>query len=1053
MRLLVHVDPLLLPATYEAGPKSLPCELRDSVQNLKGFMTQLFGVPFLRQDIYLNGIRLDDDHITLDLLGVEEDTEISVRKRPREGSLYQLSSEPIGREGSWTFGSARGLGEASRYLPVSGTGGAKATLQVQLGRWTLHSITQGASFGIVAPNSTVHSANDGRAEQYSFDKVLKGLRAGSREAESQLFQVDSRYRSAAICGGKAVLVDWCTPSLALSPTALEQEALDAANGSKQRTPSGAGVGAPNVKTGGAKAKAKCSFLMGGGTAAAVVHQLVTAMTASGLQKEWKEKMNSPSHRKAGPPRINRKPEQKVLSEEERKEKMGEIDALEVQLQQARGVAAAASRAAAAAASHVASYAQQSQSAQDAESGSEDHEEENDQAKANKEVGPDDLSRQAEERVRARKRKEAKDRKERERRDAEEKKTKQAEAEAKTKDLERITRERLQEKSRAERAREQQLKEERERESQLKEQRSQAAREELQQLTSKRVAEREQAERQRAEELARHEAEERRLHEEESEAKAMLLREKTRLRVQEHSRDQREHLMAEEEARLRRLEEVAKASEERSQEAQQSQQRARARAADFRQRARLEAEEHARLDEEQLARERERSDAALEERHRKRHYRPGSEPSESHAAPANVRPESPAQPAAAAAQPRRPAAQQAQQQQPQQQQPQQHQQQQQQRHQPPAQQVQAHHMPPRPPVERAAGAVGAPEQNTVATKRVQPSRAPAAAAVQRAVGKGAAAGAAGSKVSGQKEARGRRGSEAEVVQGGHGADEESRNWSIAVDDGETVRCNVGFFGMGGDPLDSDGEDEAPQFPDDFGDEGDGYSRPGSGYSALANRRATSSQAGNRVQRAPSAPAAPPFAPPPGPMTRAAVRAYSQPPLNRPQQDVPRGGLSGGGDYSRGSSPGGGADYGGRCFEAEVTSMGAARAALGLPRSPSGSCHSEPVGHAGGHSPALQKPTPWKQRAIQVNSTDYYLDAMKAARGGGQKGGQKPAGNKPAVRTTPNKEGYADQARQHASDVEVRQREEEGARQERGYAVLQRVQQRAAQASPLRGMSCD
>jgi len=881
----------------------------------------------------------------------------------------------------------------------------------------------------------------------------------------------------------------------LSPTALEQEALDAANGSKQRTPSGAGVGAPNVKTGGAKAKAKAKAKLARAGSRGALNVATTAAVddgmpsgdvqgapasedgtdgpppqssnpknrnscsildsvaeLSGLQKEWKEKMNSPSHRKAGPPRINRKPEQKVLSEEERKEKMGEIDALEVQLQQARGVAAAASRAAAAAASHVASYAQQSQSAQDAESGSEDHEEENDQAKANKEVGPDDLSRQAEERVRARKRKEAKDRKERERRDAEEKKTKQAEAEAKTKDLERITRERLQEKSRAERAREQQLKEERERESQLKEQRSQAAREELQQLTSKRVAEREQAERQRAEELARHEAEERRLHEEESEAKAMLLREKTRLRVQEHSRDQREHLMAEEEARLRRLEEVAKASEERSQEAQQSQQRARARAADFRQRARLEAEEHARLDEEQLARERERSDAALEERHRKRHYRPGSEPPESHAAPANVRPESPAQPAAAAAQPRRPAAQQAQQQQPQQQQPQQHQQQQQ-RHQPPAQQVQAHHMPPRPPVERAAGAVGAPEQNTVATKRVQPSRAPAAAAVQRAVGKGAAAGAAGSKVSGQKEARGRRGSEAEVAQGGHGADEESRNWSIAVDDGETVRCNVGFFGMGGDPLDSDGEDEAPQFPDDFGDEGDGYSRPGSGYSALANRRATSSQAGNRGQRAPSAPAAPPFAPPPGPMTRAAVRAYSQPPLNRPQQDVPRGGLSGGGDYSRGSSPGGGADYGGRCFEAEVTSMGAARAALGLPRSPSGSCHSEPVGHAGGHSPALQKPTPWKQRAIQVNSTDYYLDAMKAARGGGQKGGQKPAGNKPAVRTTPNKEGYADQARQHASDVEVRQREEEGARQERGYAVLQRVQQRAAQASPLRGMSCD
>eukprot|EP00933_Yihiella_yeosuensis_P031704 TRINITY_DN25280_c0_g1_i1.p1 TRINITY_DN25280_c0_g1~~TRINITY_DN25280_c0_g1_i1.p1 ORF type:complete len:131 (+),score=6.84 TRINITY_DN25280_c0_g1_i1:64-456(+) len=125
MRLTVHIDPALLPATYEVGPRCLPCESRDSVQNLKGFITQLFGVPFLRQDIYWNRIRLDDDHATLDCLGVQDGSEITVRKRPREGSLFPLSTERVGQEGSWTFGAARGCREASRYLPISGTVGGE----------------------------------------------------------------------------------------------------------------------------------------------------------------------------------------------------------------------------------------------------------------------------------------------------------------------------------------------------------------------------------------------------------------------------------------------------------------------------------------------------------------------------------------------------------------------------------------------------------------------------------------------------------------------------------------------------------------------------------------------------------------------------------------------------------------------------------------------------------------------------------------------------------------------------------------------------------------
>eukprot|EP00435_Cladocopium_sp_Y103_P048449 s233_g14.t1 len=91
---------------------------------------------------------------------------------------------------------------------------------------------------------------------------------------------------------------------------------------------------------------------------------------------------------------------------------------------------------------------------------------------------------------------------------------------------------------------------------------------------------------------------------------------------------------------------------------------------------------------------------------------------------------------------------------------------------------------------------------------------------------------------------------------------------------------------------------------------------------------------------------------------------------------------------------------------------------------------------------KSPKPWKQKAIQVNSAEHYLEALKAARG------QSSAKACAKSRPTPGTKGYAEQLRLRAEDVEAKQREDEDVRMERGYAALQRVQQRALQASPMR-----
>jgi len=190
-----------------------------------------------------------------------------------------------------------------------------------------------------------------------------------------------------------------------------------------------------------------------------------------------------------------------------------------------------------------------------------------------------------------------------------------------------------------------------------------------------------------------------------------------------------------------------------------------------------------------------------------------------------------------------------------------------------------------------------------------------------------------------------------------------------------------------------------------------------------------------------------------MVRGAVRAYSQPP---PQVSRPPP-LPG----SRASSP----DSVGDAPDHGCDSPGAA------------SNQSDPLS-AGRPAPRSQ-PQPWKQKEIQVKGADYYLNLLKQARG--QAGKAPPAGAMPTrskasqggscgnlVRRNSGgadedwdsdmrhcddgRSGYAHQMRARASVVEAAQRQEETARHEKGYAVLQKVQMRAMKA-PSRTSSTD
>ncbi|CAE7728281.1 unnamed protein product [Symbiodinium pilosum] len=578
---------------------------------------------------------------------------------------------------------------------------------------------------------------------------------------------------------------------------------------------------------------------------------------SGLQQVWKEKVKHPSYRKAGPPRMKRPPI-KVLEEEERLQKMDEIDSLEQQLREAKNLAAATRQAAAAAEK----LAQAAAAEADEDSSSE---------KLNPELlgggqeepSKEGLHRQAEERVKARKRQEVKERRERHRKEMEEKRQKQAEAEAKASELERQAKERVQERIRAERNRERLLQEEHEREAEERERRSRQVAEELRQQALKRLADKEQASRQWTEEMAKQESEARRLQIEESEARAEELRLKTRQRVHQHNREQREQELAADEERQRRNEDAARAEETKIRQALQSQHRAKLRAAEFRHKAKSQEQARVLLHEEEIEREQERAEAALMERQRKRRWRADLGSKSGMTPPSASRASS------------------------------------------------------QPPLRPLHGDSPAPAGRSSDSSRANTPNCP--------------------------------------------------TWIV---------------------VDSD----APQ------------------------RAAPRQQVRSHVA------------------LKKLPRAASQPVRQKPVAALPRQSQTPGSrESSRATTP--------RCPDdlVDATDDHPAPEEFAAPSmSPRSKAAADadvpapPDGHSTG-------PKPWKQRAIQVNSASYYLEALKAARGQPSRGAGRPA---------PGSRGYAEQMRLRAEDVEAKQREEQDTRMERGYAALQRVQQRGMQASPVR-----
>jgi hypothetical protein len=112
-------------------------------------------------------------------------------------------------------------------------------------------------------------------------------------------------------------------------------------------------------------------------------------------------------------------------------------------------------------------------------------------------------------------------------------------------------------------------------------------------------------------------------------------------------------------------------------------------------------------------------------------------------------------------------------------------------------------------------------------------------------------------------------------------------------------------------------------------------------------------------------------------------------------------------------------------------------------------------------ARQQAQPWKQKAINVKPADFYLNQLKVARGQAPANTGSSPPKKSAVLPVASEgseaaawgegpKSYADMMRMRARVVEVTQRQEESEKFDRTNAVLQRVQQRAAQV-PLRSAS--
>lgn len=772
-----------------------------------------------------------------------------------------------------------------------------------------------------------------------------------------------------------------------------------------------------------------------------------------LQKGWKEKINSPSFRKAPVPKVNRKPEPKVLTEEERHEKLGEIDALEQQLEEAKGKAAAVTAAASAAAAAAQAAAAVMASAPVGRTSDDEPDEHGEGAASHSSSRRDETEeeayrRQAEERVRARRRQETSERRERDRREAEERQARQAEAESKARELEKAAKERVDARLREERVREQQGREECELQRQLKEQRAAGA-EELRLQAAKRVAEREQAERRRALELCEAEAEERRLQAAESEAKVAEGRERTRLRMQRRAQDLREQQLQVEEAERRRLEAEASAAELRQQQAQLSQQKARARAAEFRERARADEEDRAFLEAEALAREQEQREAAARDRKQKRNWR---KPQPAHPAPEQQHERCTSPPATGSRAPSpvsalcsaAPAA-------------------------PIASSGRGPRAVSEPFVDHATAAP-APMSKGPNEQRSRPQHggtsAPAAARANRAPkandkparrqGRAVSTGA----TSGSRAGGGAPAGSDDVAPGyGQAARRRSCSASAAVvsnaEDG-TVRCTVGFFGFGESPLDDDGPEE---FQADAVTEATPapamlkrppvQPRPQARLEAPLQTQLDPPQASVRQWQPPAAPAARPAsreaAQPVSqaqPVMRAMpVRAYSQPPPARPPMAP----------GSRASSPALSVDEP-PAFNEDDEGIDQVQPQCLSPGAASNQSEQN------SRQPRARGAQPWKQKAIKVAPTNYYLELLKAARGKGKpapasgaspgysaaRGGDESSAGGAALAWEDGQRGYADQLRRRADDVQATQRREEGARYERGYAVLQRVQQRGLQA---------
>mmetsp|Transcript_127664 Transcript_127664/g.367392 ORF Transcript_127664/g.367392 Transcript_127664/m.367392 type:complete len:852 (-) Transcript_127664:110-2665(-) len=727
-----------------------------------------------------------------------------------------------------------------------------------------------------------------------------------------------------------------------------------------------------------------------------------------LQKGLKEKINSPSNRKSGPPKM-RRAAPKVMTESERQHKMGEIAALEEQLRKAQGKATAS-----AAPSAVAARPPQTSACDlvgddgaDSVAGSADQDDGGVASSPSRRPGrhgsnssgdADALSsqRQAEERVRARRRQELKERREKERREAEEKRARHAEAEAKAQELERLARDRVQERLREERAKEQQERERQEREQSERQQRAEAAAAELRLQAARRIQEREMTERQRKAEEERLRLHAQQAQAEENAARAAELQEKTRQRMLQHAREQREQQLAKEEEERRRREEEAHAALQKQQQALMSQQQARARAAEFRRRKQEEEAEHSRMEQERLLRERELAEAALEVRHRKRQMRVGAAPVSAD----NLPPASPASSSSggpgAVERKLRPS-----------------------RESPAPEATTAQRVCAAAPVLVAAAAAAPAASPATEAPRHSREAAPAgrlAPIPPRLPGRGAErrAGREPSPATkrGGDGGPGRRPSSREPA--GRGdlrlSDEvdhisfDSKGLScavapLAVEDG-SVKCTVGFFGLGG-PLDDGDRDCAPH-DECAGDE-------------FENEDARDDAETSKVVAAP--PRIPMRQGPTALAVNAAIarvlpqRSYSQPPPARSQQPASRASTPGPRELCEPPNPGSPGAASNRSDPAQCTQVG-------------------------------PKPTPWRQKPIQVNSADYYLDALRQARGVGSKA---ECGKKGS--------GYASQVRQRASEVKDAQRREAGEMEERGYAVLQRVQRRGLQATPTRSMSCD